>query len=82
MKMAELNNWGRIVVSVVVVIGFMCVLILILTTKMQGTATSEVQLVMLGALGAAFGQVVSYWVGSSASSSAKDATIQDMATKP
>jgi hypothetical protein len=80
--MYELNNWGRVIVSVVVVTGFMWILVLILTTKVQGTATSEVQLVMLGALGAAFGQVVSYWVGSSASSSVKDATINNMAAKP
>lgn len=77
-----LNDWGRVLVSVIVVAGFLCVVVLVLTTKMQGNATSEVLLVLLGALSAAFGQVVSYWVGSSASSSQKDATIQNMAVKP
>ena len=77
-----LNDWGRVVVSTVVTVGFMYVLILVITTKTQGNASPEVVLVMLGALGAAFGQVVSYWVGSSSSSTAKDATIKDMAAKP
>lgn len=80
--MYELNNWGRIIISLVVVCGFMGVLVLIITTKLQGNATSEVQLVMLGALGTSFGQVVSYWVGSSASSTTKDATINNLAAKP
>lgn len=79
--MSGMNDWGRVLVSIVVVAGFIGILILVLTTKVQGTATSEVQLVMLGALAAAFGQVVSYWVGSSASSSAKDVTISTMAVK-
>ncbi len=79
--MFGLNDWGKVLVSVIVVTGFITVLILVLTTKMQGNATSEVLLVMLGALAAGFQQVVSYWVGSSASSSAKDATISNMASK-
>lgn len=79
--MHSLNDWGRVLVSVVVVVGFLAVVVLVLTTKMQGNATSEVLLVLLGALSAAFGQVVSYWVGSSASSSAKDTTISNMAIK-
>lgn len=79
--MHSLNDWGRVLVSVVVVVGFLAVVVLVLTTKMQGNATSEVLLVLLGALSVAFGQVVSYWVGSSASSSQKDATINTMAAK-
>jgi hypothetical protein len=79
--MLGLNDWGRVLVSVIVVAGFLTVVVLVLTTKVQGNATSEVLLVLLGALSAAFGQVTSYWVGSSASSSAKDATISTMATK-
>ena len=78
----NLNDWGRVLVSLTVVLGFFYVLILIITTKMQGNATSEVMLVMLGSLGTSFATVVGYWVGSSASSSSKDATIQNMAAKP
>lgn len=78
----NLNDWGRVAVSVIVTTGFMGVLILVITTKTQGNAPPEVMLVMLGALGAAFGQVVSYWVGSSSGSSQKDAAIQNLVTKP
>ena len=80
--MLGLNDWGRVLISTIVTAGFMYVLILVITTKTQGNATPEVLLVMLGALGGAFGQVVSYLVGSSSSSTAKDATIKDMAAKP
>ena len=76
-----LNDWGRVLVSLVVTIGFMGVLILVITTKTQGNAPPEVMLVMLGALGAAFGQVVSYWVGSSSGSAAKDTALVNAATK-
>lgn len=85
--MLDLNNWGRVLVSTIVVVGFMYILNLIITIKTTGGSATEVQLVMLGALGAAFGQVVSYWVGSSASSAKKDEAstkkdevIQAMAT--
>lgn len=77
----SLNDWGRVLVSLVVTIGFMGVLILVITTKTQGNAPPEVMLVMLGALGAAFGQVVSYWVGSSSGSTAKDQALANVATK-
>jgi uncharacterized membrane protein YqiK len=79
--MLTLNDWGRALVSVIVVAGFLGVVVLIITTKMQGNAPSEVLLVMLGALGQAFGQVVSYWVGSSAGSTQKDQALQSIANK-
>lgn len=77
----NLNDWGRVLISLVVTIGFMGVLVLVITTKTQGNAPPEVMLVMLGALGAAFGQVVSYWVGSSSGSAQKDAALQNIAAK-
>jgi len=76
-----INEWGRVLVSIIVVVGFLSILVLVITTKVQGNSPSEVQLVMLGALATSFGQVISYWVGSSASSSAKDATISTMVNK-
>jgi protein-S-isoprenylcysteine O-methyltransferase Ste14 len=79
--MNGLNDWGRVLISVIVTVGFMGVLILVITTKTQGNAPPEVMLVMLGALGAAFGQVVSYWVGSSSGSAQKDNAIQNLASK-
>lgn len=81
MRTFTLMDWGRVLVSLVVVIGFFAVVLTVLTTKLQGNATPEVLLVLLGALTAAFGQVVSYWMGSSASSSKKDETIGEMAAK-
>lgn len=80
--MLSLNDWGRVLVSIIVVAGFLIIVVMVLTTKLQGTATSEVLLVLLGALSAAFGQVVSYWVGSSSGSAQKDVAIQNLATKP
>lgn len=77
-----LNDWGRVTISTIVTAGFLYILILVITTKTQGNATPEVMLVMLGALGSAFGQVVSYWVGSSSGSAQKDQAIQNMANKP
>lgn len=79
--MWNLANWGKVLISLIVVIGFFAVLILLLTQKLQGQATPEVLLVMLGALGQGFAQVLSYWVGSSQSSAAKDDAIKDLAAK-
>jgi protein-S-isoprenylcysteine O-methyltransferase Ste14 len=79
--MSPLNDWGRVLVSIIVTSGFMGILVLVITVKTSGNSPTEVMLVMLGALGAAFGQVVSYWVGSSSGSAQKDAAIQDMAKK-
>lgn len=80
--MLELNNWGRVIISITVVGGFLAVLVLVLTRKLEGNATPDVLLIMLGALGAGFQQVVSYWVGSSSGSAQKDTAIQNLATKP
>lgn len=80
--MLSLNDWGRVLVSLIVTVGFMGILVIVITTKTQGNAPPEVMLVMLGALGAAFGQVVSYWVGSSSGSAAKDTALVNAATKP
>jgi len=76
----DMNAWGRVTVSTIVVSGFIAVLVLVITTKTQGNAPPEVMLVMLGALGAGFQQVISYWVGSSSGSTTKDDSIQNLAT--
>jgi hypothetical protein len=36
--MMTLNDWGRVLVSLIVTIGFMGVLVLVITTKTQGNA--------------------------------------------
>lgn len=78
--MWNLSNWGKVLVSLTVVVGFMGILILIITTKVQGQTTPEVMLVMLGALAQGFGTIINYWTGSSQSSAMKDETLKEMAT--
>lgn len=80
--MPWLNDWGRVVVSAVVVVGFILVTLMYMTQKLNGTTVPEILSILLGALATNFTAVVGYWIGSSSSSSAKDATIRDMANKP
>ncbi len=79
--MYELNNWGRVIVSIIVVAGFLSVTILYMTQKLNGANVPEILSILLGALATNFTAVIGYWIGSSASSSAKDTTISNMATK-
>ena len=76
--MPWLNDWGRVVVSAVVVVGFILVTLMYMTQKLNGTTVPEILSILLGALATNFTAVVGYWIGSSSSSSAKDATIKDM----
>lgn len=76
-----LDDWGRSLISLIVVIGFFGILVLLLKQKLEGNAAPDVLLVLLGALGQAFGQVISYWVGSSSGSKQKDDTIKTIAEK-
>jgi hypothetical protein len=77
----DLNTCGRVSVSVIVVFGFITITVLYMTQKMNGNAVPEILSILLGALATNFTAVVGYWIGSSASSSSKDATIQNMANK-
>jgi len=77
----DLNTWGRVSVSVIVVFGFITITVLYMTQKLNGNAVPEILSILLGALATNFTAVVGYWIGSSASSSSKDATIQNMANK-
>lgn len=58
--------------STIVTAGFFGILITMLVWKYVPT---EPLLIMLGALGAAFGNVVNFWLGSSAGSQRKDALL-------
>jgi hypothetical protein len=71
---------GPVLVSAIVVLGFFIVLILWLVSKASEIPPSEGLSIMLGAMSAGFTTVVSYWVGSSAGSKSKDATIEKMST--
>lgn len=79
--MYELNNWGRVIVSTIVVGGFLAVTLLYMTQKLNGAAVPEILSILLGALATNFTNVVGFWIGSSASSSAKDTTISTMVNK-
>jgi hypothetical protein len=67
---------GRIVITVIVQLGFFATLGIVLTQKVTGNATPEILLLMLGALTAKWGDSVVYWIGSSAGSSDKDSAQQ------
>lgn len=72
MQGVSANNVGRILVSMVVVCGFMATTYLFLTAKWAGQQPSETLTLLVGALASNFTSVVSYWIGSSSGSSAKD----------
>jgi len=80
--MWDLKNWGRVLVSILVVAGFILVTLLYLTQKLSNSAVPEILAILLGALASNFTSVVSYWIGSSAGSSSKDAAIESLASKP
>lgn len=79
--MLELNNWGRVLVSTIVVFGFVGVTVLYMTRKLDGGAVPEILSILLGALATNFTSVVSFWIGSSSSSAAKDKTIDHVVSK-
>lgn len=71
--------WGAPLVSLTVVAIFGAVMALVLFRPLPAGSEQPVN-ILLGILGAAFGAVVSYWVGSSAGSRDKDATIRQVVT--
>lgn len=79
--MRDLNNWGRVLVSVVVVFGFIGVTVIYMTRKLDGNPVPEILSILLGSLATNFTNIVGYWVGSSSGSSAKDSALQSMAAK-
>ena len=79
--MNTLNDWGRVVVSTIVVFGFIGVTVLYMTRKLDGAAVPEILSILLGALATNFTAVVGYWIGSSSGSAQKDNAIQTLATK-
>jgi hypothetical protein len=68
--------WGAPVVSVVVLLTFGAVLSLVLTKSIPAGQETTVS-IMLGALTTMATAVVSYWVGSSAGSAAKDKLLRE-----
>lgn len=74
--MNYINNTGRVVVSIIVVAGFIGITILYMTQKLNGNPVPEILSILLGALATNFTAVVGYWIGSSASSAAKDDALK------
>lgn len=67
--------WGAPMVSLIVTLGFFGILIVLLTRGMApGDQVAQIVNITVGALAAAFATVVSFWLGSSQGSRAKDAT--------
>jgi 3-phosphoglycerate kinase len=77
----NVNNIGRVLVSLVVVVGFMVATYMFLTEKAAGGTPSETLTLLVGALASNFTSVVSYWIGSSSGSTAKDEQISKTAEK-
>lgn len=75
------NNIGRVLVSIVVVCGFMTVTLLYLTQKYTGVPPGETLTLLVGALATNFSNVVGYWIGSSSGSTAKDEQNAKVAEK-
>lgn len=66
--------------SVGVTVGYFSILIMMLKGELK-VGDSQALLLMLGALGSAWGAIMQYWFGSSASSANKDATIHAATAK-
>jgi len=68
---------GPVLISILVIAGFIsaCVLLLLKPITLSDNA-GQILNILLGTLGAKFSDVVSYHIGSSAGSKAKDATMQ------
>ncbi len=80
MELAKIESplqWGAPVISVVVAAGFFTLLIILMVRPIAvDPSVRDVLLIMIGSIGTAFGQVVSYYVGSSAGSKEKDQAMK------
>lgn len=76
------RDWRRDLVGLFVVGGFTSVCVLILRGGVIDGSMKEVALVLLGQLAGAATTVVNYHYGSSAGSSAKDQTINQVTKQP
>ena len=72
------KDWTPTILGLALTGGFFCILFYMLGGEYR---PSDALLVMLGALGQAFGQVISYYFGSSAGSSQKNATLDRLMSK-
>ena len=67
--------WGAVAVSVLVTTAFMAALWFVVRQEIP-VASREIAYILLGTLGAKFGDIVAYWVGSSSGSAQKSAALE------
>ncbi len=75
------NNVGRVIISLIVVLGFMAMTWMFVSQKMAGGTPGETLTLLVGALATNFSNVVGYWIGSSSGSTAKDEQLSKTADK-
>lgn len=68
------RSWVPAALSVIITLGFLGLLTGMMTGALQAE-DNQAMLLMLGALGVAFGQVINFWLGSTAESSRKTELI-------
>lgn len=73
-------NVGAIIVSIIVLLGFITISFMAMKPEYAGVK-QEVVLFLLGTWSTLAGVAVAYWLGSSASSKQKDDTIQAIGEK-
>lgn len=79
--MNERRQIGQVLVSLIVVAGFVSVLLLLILRPINLTDNMfNLLLVLTGSLAAKFCDVVQYYIGSSAGSREKDQTLKAIAT--
>jgi len=78
--MLKPDKIGAVIVSIIVVGGFVSVLLMMIVKPMalDNNLTTLLQ-IMLGVFAAQFAAVVQFWIGSSAGSKSKDAIIGNIA---
>ena len=64
--------WAPVIISTIIVVGFLALTTLIL---FHGAPDNQITMVLFGSLATAFGQVNSFWLGSSSGSRSKDSAI-------
>lgn len=69
--------WGAVVVSVLVVLGFLGMAILLMFRQVPD---SQLAIVVFTTLSTGFGMVLQYWLGSSSGSANKDQILKQIAT--
>lgn len=72
-KVGHGSAWAAPLVSLVAVVGFFIMLYVVL--EKEAIEISDVAFILLGSLAAGFTQVLNYWLGSSKSSSEKNALL-------